>query len=78
MVPIACEAFEGMAVFKLDGVGPVDNRPSNKKLHVCVKEKIIYYNMWNVTHDMGYMTCDTWHDMLGVGEHCLKMSSPYV
>ena len=24
-------------LFKLDGIGPVDNRPSNDKLYNCVK-----------------------------------------
>ena len=28
---------------KLDGVGPVDNRPSNIKLHHFVKKKIYIY-----------------------------------
>ena len=38
---------------KLDGVGPVDNRPSTKKLHHFVKK--------NVTRDMGHGTWDMWH-----------------
>ena len=35
---------------KLDGVGPVDNRPSTDKLHHIVKKKI--KKIWHVTHDM--------------------------
>ena len=48
--------------FKLDGVVPVDNRPSTNKLHHFVlKNK-------NETCDKWHVTCDTWHvtwDMLG-------------
>ena len=33
----------GVIVPKLDGVGPVDNRPSNDKLHHFVKKKINKY-----------------------------------
>ena len=39
------------SVKKLDGVGPVDNRPSTDKLHHFVKKKKY----------MTYLTCDTWH-----------------
>ena len=40
---------------ELDGVGPVDNRPSTDKLHhfVC--------DMWHVTRDMWHVTRDMWH-----------------
>ena len=45
-------AFE----LKLDGVGPVDNRPSTDKLHHFVKKKEEEKEKkkWHVT-------CDTWH-----------------
>ena len=46
---------------KLDGVGPVDNRPSTDKLHHFVKKKQKKTDMWHVTCDMWHMTCDTWH-----------------
>ena len=52
---------------KLDGVGPVDNRPSTDKLHHFVQKK------------KSKMTCDTCHvsrDMFGGGEHSLKISAP--
>ena len=37
-------------LLKLDGVGPVDNRPFNNKLHPFVRKK----KLWHVT-------CDTWN-----------------
>ena len=39
---------------KLDGVGPVDNRPSTDKLHHFVKKKYIYIKnyMRHLTRDM--------------------------
>ena len=48
-----------MSKNKLDGVGPVDNRPSTDKLHHFVKKN--KKNMWHVTRDMWHVTCDTWH-----------------
>ena len=42
---------------KLDGVGPVDNRPSTNELHHFVKKKKIKKN---VTCDTWHMTCDMW------------------
>ena len=36
---------------KLDGVGPVDNRPSIDMLHFFVKKK----------HTKRHVTCDMWH-----------------
>ena len=56
---------------KLDGVGPVDNRPSTDKLHHSVQKKKKKKNSdrWQVTHD-------TWH-VLG-GEHFLKISALYL
>ena len=57
---------------KLDGVGPVDNRPSTDKLHQIVRKKRRRKKrrkkLWHVTHDMWHVTCDTWHvthDTLG-------------
>ena len=41
------------SVWKLDGVGPVDNRPFTNKLHHLVRKKE-RKKMWHVT-------CDTWH-----------------
>ena len=41
---------------KLDGVGPVDNRPSPAKLHHFVRKKHT-----QKTHDMWHLTCDIWH-----------------
>ena len=67
---------------ELDGVGPVDNRPSTDKLHQIVKKKE-KKKKWHVTCDTwhGHMTRDTWHmtcDMWQVGghEHSLKISAP--
>ena len=31
-----------LVVFKLDGVGPVDNRPSTNKLHHFVQKKMLH------------------------------------
>ena len=46
---------------KLDGVGPVDNRPSTDKLHHFVWRRRKKCYMWHVTHDMWHVTRDTWH-----------------
>ena len=43
------------AIGKLDGVGPVDNRPSTDKLHHFVQKK----EEKKVTCDMRHVTCDT-------------------
>ena len=68
---------------KLDGVGPVDNRPSTDKLYHFVqkKKKIVTHDMWHVTRDMwhvtldtGHVTRETWH--VWRGEHSLKISAP--
>ena len=40
---------------KLDGIGSVDNRPSNDKLYHFVQKKFKI----NVTRDMGHVTHDT-------------------
>ena len=41
---------------QLDGVGPVDNRPTDK-LHPSSKKN----RFWHVTRDMWQVTVDTWH-----------------
>ena len=48
-------------IWKLDGVGPVDNRPSTDKLHHFVrkKEKKMTFDTSHVTGDTW---CDTWRD----------------
>ena len=49
---------------KLDGVGPVDNRPSTDQLHHFVNLFNIlkkYFDMWLVTGDMWHLTRDMWH-----------------
>ena len=59
---------------KLDGVGPVDNRPSTGKLHQFVrrKKKRRRKKLWHVTRDKWHVT----HDMFVGGEHSLKISAP--
>ena len=55
---------------KLDGVGPVDNRPSTDKLHQFVpppKKNKITFDKWHVTRDIWHLTRDMQHvtcDML--------------
>ena len=47
-------------LWKLDRVGPVDNRPSTDKLHHFVQKikiKIVTCNMWHVTRDNWHVTC---------------------
>ena len=66
-------------VQKLDGIGPVDNRPSTDKLHRFVKKKNC--DQWHMTCDMWHTTCDTQHathNMRHVvgGEHSLKFQLP--
>ena len=50
---------------KLDGVGPVDTRPSTDKLHHFVQKKNKKNNnkkkMWHMTCDTWHVTRDTWH-----------------
>ena len=50
---------------KLDGVGPIDNRPSTYKLHHKKRKKSDMWHgtheTWHVTHDTWHMTCDVWH-----------------
>ena len=53
-----------LQISKLDGVGPVDNRPSTNKLHHFVpkkKFKIKKNYTWDVTRDTWHVTCDMWH-----------------
>ena len=50
----------------LDGVGPVDNRPSTDKLHHFVKKKkrdtcYVTCDTWHVTRDTWHVTRDTWN-----------------
>ena len=53
--------YNGFPLFrKLDGAGPVDNRPSTNKLHHLVPKKMTC-DTWNVTHDTWHVTCDTRH-----------------
>ena len=47
-------------VEELDGVGPVDNRPSTDKLYHFVQKKK-KCDMWRVTCDTWRVTYDTWH-----------------
>ena len=64
-------------LYKLDGVGLIDNRPSTDKLQHFVNKpknerKKIYIlhvtcYMWHVTCNMRHVTCETWH-VVG-GEH---------
>ena len=58
---------------KLDGVGPVDTRPSTDKLHHIVK-KNKNKKMWHVTRDMWHMTGYMFGG--GGGGHSLKISAP--
>ena len=49
---------------KLDGVGPVDNRPYTNRLHHFVWKKTKKTcDIWHVTHDtdMWHVTRDMWH-----------------
>ena len=65
-----------MSHIKLDGVGPVDNRPSPDKFHHFVKKQKKHgtRDTWHVTPDTWHITHDMWH-MVG-GEHSLKISAP--
>ena len=73
------------AVNKLDGIGPIDNRPSTDKLHHFVQKKKYMWHVtcdtWHMTRDMWHMTRDTWHVthdtwLVWGGEHSLKISAP--
>ena len=53
-------------IIKLDGVGPVDNRPSTDKLHQFVKNEEEKKRVWQIKNnkkknDMWHVTRDTWH-----------------
>ena len=48
---------------KLDGVGPVDNRPSTNKLHHFVQKKKKIYIKKIVTCDTWHVTRDTWQSL---------------
>ena len=53
--------------WKPDGVGPLDIRTSNNKLHYFVRKRKWKRDMRHMTCDMWHLTCDTWHltcDML--------------
>ena len=47
------------AIGKLDGVRPIDNRPSTDNLHHFNHKKVIC-DMWHMTPDMQHMTWDIW------------------
>ena len=68
-------AAQSLVLCKLDGVGPVDNRPSTDKLHHFVQINYMWHvthDTWHLTRDMGHVTCD----MLWGGEHSLQISAP--
>ena len=49
---------------KLDGVGPVDNRPSTDKTNHFEeknKKKKVTCDTWHVTRDIWNVTCNMWH-----------------
>ena len=58
---------------KLDGVGPVDNRPSTNLPHQILLLFFLHMNC-DMRRDMRRVTRDMWH--IGGGEHCLKISAP--
>ena len=61
---------------KLDGVGPVDNRPYTDKLHHFVQKKTQQkHDMWHVRRDMWHVRRDTWH-VLGRGNILSKFQLP--
>ena len=61
---------------KLDGVGPVDNRPSTDNLNHFIrrKEKVVTHDMWHVTCDTWHVTRDMWH-MTRLGGWTLSQNS---
>ena len=65
--PLGLLHYKNKTKTKLDGVGPVDNRPSTNKLHHFVqKNKNIHvpHDTWHVTHDMWHVTRDNWRVIL--------------
>ena len=69
-----------MILDKLDGVGPIKNRPSidelNHFLWKNAQKTHVTHGMWHVTRDMWHVTGDMWHVVWG--EHSIKMSAPYL
>ena len=58
--------YEYILFLKLDGVGPINNRPSPAKLHHFVpqkKKKKVTCDTWHVTRDTWHMTCDTFGEV---------------
>ena len=82
-LPHCCESLVWCILcYKLDGVGPVDNRLFTNKLHHLVWRRKIHttcdtwhvtWNMWHGTCIMWYVTCGIWH--VEGGEHSLKISA---
>ena len=61
---------------ELNGVGPIDNRTSTKKLHHIAHMWNVTCDMWHVTPDMWHVTPDMWHMTCVEGDRFLKISSP--
>ena len=61
-----------MAVLQLDGVDPVDNRPSNTQLNHFKENK--EGEKIHLTLETLHLTHDMWH-VVG-GEHSLKIAAP--
>ena len=64
--------FPSFFSLKLDGVGPIYNRPSTNKLHHFIQKK--WHYMWHLTRDMWHVTHET--RLVWWGEHSLKISAP--
>ena len=47
--------------FKLNGVGPIDNKPSTNKLHLFLKKMCDICDTWHVTCDTLHVTRYKWH-----------------
>ena len=65
-------------LYKLDGVGPLDNGPSTNKLHHFVQKKEENESdMWHVTRDTWHVTWHVTHEIWHVwwSEHSLKISA---
>ena len=70
VVSLVCNFFPqdsipDWSVYKLNGVGPVDNRPSTNLLHHFVKKNKKKTDRTpdtkHVTPDTWHLTCETWH-----------------
>ena len=76
----ACQYFQNYTAGlppKLDGVGPVDNKPPTDKLqHFVPPPKKNTCDMWHVTCDTWHVTRDTWHVFLGGGNILSKFQLP--